>query len=98
MAILRIWNQDTQQYEPIPAIKGADGYTPQKGIDYFDGERGEQGPPGYTPIKNVDYFDGGPGPQGKDGEKGDWAHDGASFGGGYAGIIASVRRNVKRIL
>ena len=33
--------------------KGSPGYTPQKGIDYFDG---------YTPQKNIDYFDG------KDGE------------------------------
>ncbi|MBD2769694.1 hypothetical protein IC235_17530 [Hymenobacter sp. BT664] len=30
-------------------LKGADGYTPQKGIDYFDG---------HTPRKGVDYFDG----------------------------------------
>lgn len=30
-------------------FKGADGYTPVKGKDYFDG---------YTPQKDVDYFDG----------------------------------------
>ena len=29
--------------------KGEPGYTPQKGVDYFDG---------YTPRKDVDYFDG----------------------------------------
>ena len=29
--------------------KGDPGYTPQKGVDYFDG---------YTPQKDVDYFDG----------------------------------------
>jgi len=29
--------------------KGDPGYTPQKGIDYFDG---------YTPVKGVDYYDG----------------------------------------
>lgn len=33
-------------------LKGEPGYTPQKGIDYFDGE------PGYTPLKGLDYFDG----------------------------------------
>lgn len=33
-------------------VVGADGYTPVKGVDYFDGE------PGYTPVKGVDYFDG----------------------------------------
>lgn len=36
----------------IPAIVGKDGYTPIKGVDYFDGEDG------YTPQKGVDYFDG----------------------------------------
>lgn len=25
----------------IPALQGNDGYTPQKGIDYFDGEKGD---------------------------------------------------------
>ena len=30
-------------------LKGTDGYTPRKGIDYIDG---------YTPVKGVDYFDG----------------------------------------
>ena len=34
---------------------GKDGYTPQKGVDYFDGKAGEDG---YTPVKGVDYFDG----------------------------------------
>ena len=27
-----------------------DGYTPVKGVDYFDGEDG------YTPVKGVDYY------------------------------------------
>lgn len=53
---------------------GKDGYTPIKGVDYFDGKDG------YTPVKGVDYFDGatgpigpvGPtGPQGETGPKGD---------------------------
>lgn len=33
--------------------KGDPGYTPQKGIDYFDGARGD---PGHTPQKGTDYF------------------------------------------
>lgn len=33
-------------------LNGKDGYTPVKGIDYFDGKDG------YTPVKGVDYFDG----------------------------------------
>ena len=50
--------------------KGNDGYTPRKGIDYFDGvdgkngQNGKDGQDGYTPIKGKDYFDG---EDGKDG-------------------------------
>lgn len=33
--ILKIWNKTKNQYESIPAINGKDGYTPQKGVDYF---------------------------------------------------------------
>lgn len=33
-----------------------DGYTPQKGKDYFDGENGTDGEHGKTPIKYIDYF------------------------------------------
>lgn len=47
--------------------KGNDGYTPVKGVDYFDGAPGAAGKDGYTPVKGVDYFDG---KDGKDGEPG----------------------------
>lgn len=53
--------------------KGNDGYTPRKGIDYFDGvdgkngQNGKDGQDGYTPIKGKDYFDGEKGENGKDG-------------------------------
>lgn len=49
----------------IPGKDGADGYTPQKGIDYFDGQDGQpgkdgspgkDGEDGYTPVKGVDYW------------------------------------------
>ena len=43
---------------------GKDGYTPQKGIDYFDGKPGENG---YTPVKGIDYFDGKNGEPGEPG-------------------------------
>ena len=55
----------------IESLKGEPGYTPQKGVDYFDGEDGYtpqkgvdyfDGKDGYTPQKGIDYFDG------KDGE------------------------------
>lgn len=47
---------------------GKDGYTPQKGVDYFDGEDGKpgepgapgkdgaKGDPGYTPQRGTDYW------------------------------------------
>ena len=51
-------------------LKGADGYTPIKGVDYFDGTNGQDGKDGadgYTPVKGVDYFDGTNGRNGVDG-------------------------------
>ncbi len=36
----------------VQEVNVYDGYTPQKGVDYFDGKDG------YTPQKDVDYFDG----------------------------------------
>ena len=55
----------------LASLHGADstepgpvGYTPIKGVDYFDGDKGDKGDKGntgnagYTPIKGVDYFDG----------------------------------------
>lgn len=42
--------------------KGDDGYTPVKGVDYFDGEDGR------TPVKGIDYFDGEKGEPGEDGQ------------------------------
>lgn len=50
---------------------GIDGYTPIKGVDYFDGTDGADGQDGYTPIKGVDYFDGEDGQDGEDGEDGE---------------------------
>lgn len=49
---------------------GKDGYTPVKGVDYFDGQDGKDGvdgKDGYTPQKGIDYFDG---KDGKDGQNG----------------------------
>ena len=59
-----------QEENPIVEVndnrgeKGLPGYTPIKGIDYFDGEQGPKGDDGYTPIKGVDYFDGEKGDDG----------------------------------
>lgn len=35
MSILKVWDDTTKQYIEIPAIKGKDGKTPVKGVDYF---------------------------------------------------------------
>ena len=54
--------------------QGLPGYTPIKGVDYFDGingKDGRDGKDGYTPVKGKDYFDGAPGKDGAQGPKGD---------------------------
>lgn len=73
--------------------KGDPGYTPVKGVDYFDGEKGqdgytpvkgvdyhdgEKGNDGYTPVKGIDYFDGKDGRDGQDGKDGVNGKDGTS--------------------
>ena len=55
MAILKIKDENGNWID-VPAIKGDDGYTPIKGVDYFDGAKGDTGQDGYTPIKGVDYW------------------------------------------
>lgn len=49
---------------------GVAGYTPVKGVDYFDGADGKDGKDGYTPQKGVDYFDGQDGQPGANGQNG----------------------------
>ena len=58
------------EQEWIESLRGKDGYTPVKGVDYFDGKDG------YTPIKGFDYFDGKNGEQGPKGDKGDKGEQG----------------------
>jgi len=36
--ILKVWNEETQQYEGVPAIRGEPGYTPKLGVDYWTEE------------------------------------------------------------
>lgn len=48
-------NHGKDGYTPKKGVDYFDGYTPIKGVDYFDGE------PGYSPVKGVDYNDGEPG-------------------------------------
>lgn len=67
--LLKIRNEKGEwiAVDVIKGEPGADGYTPIKGVDYFDGVDGKDGKDGYTPIKGIDYFDGAPGKDGKDG-------------------------------
>lgn len=48
------WTNDRELPNPQPVNikgqKGDKGYTPRKGIDYFDGKDGK------TPVKGTDYF------------------------------------------
>lgn len=62
--------------EQLDALKGEPGYTPVKGVDYFDGKDGKDGKDGYTPVKGIDYFDGDPGPAGSPGLPGRDGADG----------------------
>lgn len=63
------WTNDRDLDNPSPVnIKGGngkDGYTPVKGVDYFDGkdgkdgkdgQNGKNGVDGKTPVKGTDYF------------------------------------------
>lgn len=48
------WTNDRELENPKPVkIRGKDGYTPVKGVDYFDGNPGKDG---HTPEKGTDYF------------------------------------------
>lgn len=46
--------------DKINSLNLKDGYTPVKGIDYFDGQSvpGNTGASGYTPVLGKDYFNG----------------------------------------
>lgn len=68
-----------------PGPAGQDGYTPIKGVDYFDGLPGKDGQDGYTPVKGVDYFDGLPGEPGKDGQDGYTPQKGIDYFDGVDG-------------
>lgn len=46
---------------------GKDGYTPIKGVDYFDGKDGKDGSPGKDGVNGVDGNPGADGSPGKDG-------------------------------
>ena len=45
--------EDLETIELTPGPAGEPGYTPVKGVDYFDGEPGKDGE---TPVKGTDYW------------------------------------------
>lgn len=61
---------DTGERGP-QGLKGDDGYTPIKGVDYFDGERGPKGDKGDQGIQGLQGPKGERGEQGPIGPKGD---------------------------
>ena len=92
IGILRVKNANGE-WEEIPALigrPGADGYTPVKNIDYFDGKDGKDGKDGYTPQKNVDYFDGKDGKDGYTPQKNVDYFDGAKGDTGESGVVTPV--------
>ena len=59
------WLESLKGEPGSPGEKGDPGYTPVKGVDYFDGQDGQpgkdgspgkDGDDGYTPVKGVDYW------------------------------------------
>lgn len=46
----------TSSTEVVNGVDGKDGYTPVKGVDYFDGKDGTNGVDGKTPVKGTDYY------------------------------------------
>lgn len=59
----------------IKTIKGADGKTPVKGIDYFDGKDGQDGKDGKDGANGVNGVDGTDGNSGKNGVNGEPARE-----------------------
>jgi hypothetical protein len=90
LTVLRIIDRaelDRNLQEAVRLIKSevpSDGYTPVKGVDYFDGKDG------YTPVKYVDYFDGKDGTNGADGKDGANGEDGKDA---YFDIRCNTNKN-----
>ena len=80
------------EFDGKDGVDGKDGYTPVKGVDYFDGQPGKDGSDGkdgYTPKKGIDYFDGQQGPQGEQGLQGEQGEPGKDGANGKDGTSAT---------
>jgi hypothetical protein len=69
---LDLGNEGTEQ-EYLASLKGDDGYTPVKGVDYFDGEKGDKGDKGDIGPRGPE------GPKGDKGDKGEQGPPGVSY-------------------
>ena len=88
--VLKVTSASGTTSADLKGEKGNDGYTPVKGVDYFDGADGKDG---YTPVKGVDYFDGADGKDGKDGQagaEGSPGKDGVSVTHEWEGTVLKV--------
>lgn len=81
--------EDVRNYidENKEVLRGQDGYTPVKGVDYFDGVDG------YTPVKDVDYFDGKDGKDGENGKDGYTPIKGVDYFDGKDYILTETDKN-----
>lgn len=75
---------------------GADGYTPVKGVDYFDGKDGQDGTNGRDGQQGLQGVQGLQGIQGTQGEKGDKGDTGAKGEAGESGKTPEIRCNTVR--
>lgn len=95
----RVTITDKEDTETFDVMDGENGYTPVKGVDYFDGINGKDGidgkdgVDGYTPIKDVDYFDGKDGVNGKDGKDGYTPIKGVDYFDGKNGVDGKDGQN-----
>lgn len=76
--------------QPEDGINGADGYTPTKGIDYFDGVDGRDSRDGRDGRDGKDGEDGNDGAQGP---KGDTGQQGTPGDPGASGREIEIRHN-----
>lgn len=61
---------------PLTEIQGTEGYTPIKGVDYFDGEKGDTGNQGSQGIQGEQGLQGTKGDKGDKGDPGEQGYQG----------------------
>lgn len=101
MEILKIRSNETGEWTEIAALvgpegpAGKDGYTPQKGVDYFDGQDGKDGPQGPIGPAGEGVPAGGSAGQvlakkSADDYDTEWVNQSGGSGGGLETIVAGT--------